>query len=110
MNERIIELRKALGLSQSEFGEKLGMARTSISSIEVKKTIVTDRTIISICTIYNVNEEWLRTGVGEMFNTIDKHYDEFFETFKNLNPVLQDYIIKCSENLLDAQNKLEEES
>ena len=45
-----------------------------------------------------------------MFNIIDKRYDEFFDTFENLNPVLQDYLIKCAENLLDAQNKLEKES
>ena len=110
MNERIIKLRKALGLSQSEFAEKIGVARTTISGIELNKATITKRTILSICSIYNVNEKWLREGIGEMFNIIDKRYDEFFDTFQNLNPVLQEYLIKCAENLLDAQNKLEEES
>ena len=110
MNERIIKLRQALGLSQSEFAEKIGVARTTISGIELNKATITERTILSICTIYNVNEKWLREGIGEMFNIIDKRYDEFFDTFQNLNHVLQEYLIKCAENLLDAQNKLEEES
>ena len=110
MNERIIKLRQALGFSQAEFAKKIGIARTTISGIELNKATITDRTILSICTIYNVNEKWLREGIGEMFNIIDKHYDEFFDIFENLNPILQEYLIKCAENLLDPQNKLEEES
>lgn len=67
---------------------------------------ITERTIIAICSKFNVNEDWLRYGTGEMFNTIDKSYNEFFEIFKKLNPVLQDFLIKTAKNLLDSQNKL----
>lgn len=67
---------------------------------------ITERTIIAICSKFNVNEDWLRYGTGEMFNTIEKSYNEFFEIFKKLNPVLQDFLIKTAKNLLDSQNKL----
>ena len=41
-----------------------------------------------------------------MFNTIEKSYNEFFEIFNKLNPVLQDFLIQTAKNLLDSQNKL----
>lgn len=67
---------------------------------------ITERTIIAICSKFNVNEDWLRYATGEMFNTIEKSFNEFFEIFKKLNPVLQDFLIKTAKNLLDSQNKL----
>ena len=67
---------------------------------------ITERTIIAICSKFNVNEDWLRYGTGEMFNTIEKSYNEFFEIFKKLNPVLQDFLIQTAKNLLDTQKKL----
>lgn len=41
-----------------------------------------------------------------MFNSIDKSYNDFFEIFKKLNPVLQDFLIQTAKNLLDTQSKL----
>ncbi|MGF0096415.1 helix-turn-helix domain-containing protein [Peptoniphilus sp. SGI.035] len=67
MNERVKELRQALGLSGEKFGEKIGLSRFAISNIENGKNSVTDQTIKLICLTYNVNEDWLRTGEGEMF-------------------------------------------
>lgn len=67
---------------------------------------ITERTIIAICSKFNVNEDWLRYGTGEMFNTIEKSYNEFFDIFKKLNPVLQDFLIQTAKNLLDSQSKL----
>lgn len=67
MNTRIKEIREAKGLSQADFAEMLKLKRNSISLIEVGKRNPSDRTIIDICNTFNVSEEWLRTGVGEMF-------------------------------------------
>lgn len=105
MNSRIKKLRNFLGLTQLEFASKIGL-KSSISEIENNKAPITERTIISICSVFNVNENWLRTGEGNMFNTIDKNYQEFFSIFKNLSPVLQDFLIKVAKNLLDTQSKL----
>lgn len=67
MNTRIKELRKTLGLSQSEFAIKIGIGQTGISSIERGNSIVTDRTINQIVSTFGVDENWLRTGEGEPF-------------------------------------------
>ncbi len=66
---------------------------------------ITDRTIIAICSKFNVNENWLKTGQGEMFNKT-KNFDEFYLIFNNLNKPLQDFLTQCAKNLLDAQDKL----
>lgn len=61
------ELRKHLNLTQKEFGERIGLKPNSISDIENGKNSLTDIVLKSICKEFNVNEEWLRTGKGEMF-------------------------------------------
>lgn len=67
MNNRIKELRKSLGLNQTEFGEGINLSKSQIACYENGSRNVTDRSISDICEKYNVNEEWLRHGVGEMF-------------------------------------------
>lgn len=68
MNTRIKELRKTLGLSGEKFGEPIGLKRSSVSQLETGTNNATDQVIKSICLAYNVNEDWLRTGNGDMFN------------------------------------------
>lgn len=67
MNERIKELRERLGMSQTEFAESLNLKRNSISLIEVGKRNPSDRTILDICNKFDVSEDWLRNGTGEVF-------------------------------------------
>lgn len=67
MNERIKELRNHLGLTQIQFAEKLNLSQNFIAQIESGKRNMSDRTIIDICDKLNVDEEWLRTGSGDMF-------------------------------------------
>lgn len=72
MNERLIELRNILGLTQDELGTKIGLTRFSISNYESGNRNITDRVISDICREFNVNEQWLRTGQGEMFLQLDR--------------------------------------
>lgn len=65
--ERIKELRKSLGLTLEKFGEPLGVGKTAISNIENDNRNMSEQMVKSICREYNVNEEWLRNGTGEMF-------------------------------------------
>lgn len=67
MNERIKQLRKTLDLTLKEFGEKLGVSDAAISRIEKGNRSVTEQMFKTICREFNVNENWLRTGEGEMF-------------------------------------------
>lgn len=70
MHDRIKLLRKSLGLTQERFGEKIGLKKNSISQIENGVNSLTEQILLSICREFNVNEEWLRNGTGEMFNPI----------------------------------------
>ncbi len=70
MNNRIKELRKELKYSQDEFGLKINLSRSHVASIENGLKNITDRVINDICREFNVNEEWLRTGAGEMFKKV----------------------------------------
>lgn len=72
MNQRVKELRTALGLSGAKFGERLGVQRNTISQIETGKNGLTEQMLLSICREYNVNEDWLRYGTGDMFLSTDE--------------------------------------
>lgn len=79
MNERISLIRKDAGLTQEEFGAKVGgLSRNYIWMVEKGDRIPSDRTISDICRVFNVNEEWLRTGQGEMFKPKSRN-EELFE-------------------------------
>ena len=79
MGERVRELRKTLGLSGEKFGEKIGLKRNSLSQIETGKNNLSEQSILAICREFNVNEEWLRYGTGEMFKdmTLDEEIISF---------------------------------
>jgi len=68
MNERLKELRKELGFkNQQEFADALNIKRGTIANYEIGRNEPIDAVITLICSKFNVNEEWLRTGEGEMF-------------------------------------------
>ena len=70
--DRIIKVRSESKESQEKFAAKLGLSRNFINQVENKKKNVSDRTISDICREYNINEEWLRTGSGDMTVPISK--------------------------------------
>lgn len=67
MNQRIKEVRLHLGLNQSEFGERLAVTGAAISRIEAGNREASNQVVLAICREFNVREQWLRTGEGEMF-------------------------------------------
>lgn len=71
MNDRIKQLRLTLGLSQEEFGNRLGMGRGAITNIELKKVEPKPLLVSLICREFGISETWLRTGEGEMFLPMD---------------------------------------
>jgi len=97
INERIKVLREKLDISQSEFAKKIGITQPSLSDIEKGKTKnIDERTIKLICVEFNVNEEWLRNGIGEMFDTENELLTLFtarLKTFDELDKkIILEYI------------------
>lgn len=64
---RIKEVRKAAGLTQTEFGERIGIKGNTITCYEKGIREPSEAIILAICREFNVREQWLRTGEGEMF-------------------------------------------
>ena len=85
INDRLIELRKELGLNQKDFGKRISIVKSGVSNMENGIRNVSDRTIKMICQEFNVNEEWLRIGEGDMFETAS-NFEEFFAmNYKHLD-------------------------
>lgn len=75
MGDRVRELRKTLGLTLEAFGEKVGVGKSAVSRLEKGTNNLTEQMILAICREFNVNEEWLRTGNGEMFLKLDREME-----------------------------------
>ena len=66
MNKRIEEIRKHNKLSRAAFGERIGVSGDVINNLERGRVELKDHIFKLICMEYNVSEDWLRTGMGEM--------------------------------------------
>lgn len=67
MNERIRIIRDHFNMTQEVFSKAIGLGQSTLGMIEVGKREVLERHIKTICSVFNINEEWFRTGKGEMF-------------------------------------------
>lgn len=121
MNERIKELRKELKLTQQEFADELKISRGNIGAYEVGKNAPSDAVVSLICKTFNVNEEWLRVGVGDMFLELPEEaayvselledvdndlfilIKEVMHTYHDLSPkskeVIRDFSARLRENI-----------
>lgn len=72
MNERIKELRKALGLTQQDFADRIGSVQNTITGYETGRRAPSNQVVALICREFNVNENWLRTGEGQMFIQVSR--------------------------------------
>ena len=79
MKDRIKKIRKELDLTQQEFADRIGIKRNTVASYETGKSNLSDGAVSLICREFNVNEEWLRAGKGEMF--IEQTKDEQIAAF-----------------------------
>lgn len=66
MKDRIVSIRKESGLTQEEFGKELNLSQNYVWMLESGKRAPSARTIIDLCKKFQISEEWLRTGEGEM--------------------------------------------
>lgn len=107
IGERLKILRQSLKLTQDDFGERIGTAHNTIAGYESGRREPSNQVIRLICTTYGVNEEWLRTGSGEMMTAdasdeleaLAKRYDLSIdaqivvEKFVNLSKPQQETLI-----------------
>ena len=108
MPSRIKAIREHLGLSQREFGEKLGVSRDVISNLEYNRVKPKELLIKHICELYSVNEKWLLSGTGDMFvkeQPYNKKLEEALAIFKELQPDFQDYALEQIKKLSELQSK-----
>jgi transcriptional regulator with XRE-family HTH domain len=106
ISRRIGEIRKTIGLTQEKFAKDLKISRAFASALELNIRTIHERTIKMICFTYGVNENWLKTGKGEMFEKgRDFRLEEVIANFKKLDELLQDYVLKQIRLALEYQEK-----
>jgi len=113
INQRVKILRKSLNLTQKEFAKKICVSTSFQTLTELEQKKVLDRHIKLIVSAFGVNEAWLRTGEGEMFEkdvTPDYKIAETVEIFKQLNPFFQDFILEQLHKLLEYEKTTKEEA
>lgn len=104
INKRIKELRQELGLSQPIFAQRISISNGYIAAIELGNRRVNDRIIKLVCSEFNVNEDWLRTGEGEMFEQLTRNQ----EIAQEVNRVLKSKPESFRARLISALCRLDD--
>jgi transcriptional regulator with XRE-family HTH domain len=129
--ERVKEVRKFRKMSMEQFGERLGVQKSAISKIEKGDRGLTEQMLKSICREFNVNEEWLRTGDGDMPQKLSEEEEiadlvsdvlengkdnefygiilEIIRTYNELSPGSQEVIKNFSKKLGENLSKKKED-
>ena len=107
ISQRIVKVRKELGLTQQKFAEGLKVSKAHAGAMELNTRKIPERIIKMICFTYKVNEKWLKTGKGEMFEKgRDFKLEEVINNFKKLDDLLQDYVLKQIRLALEYQEEV----
>lgn len=112
INERLKRLRKEKGLTLKQFGKAIGITDASVSQMETGKIGLSNQTIRSICREFMVNEDWLRTGIGEMFISPGPHLEDVYQRY-DLTPedriIVEEFLMLRPEvrrEILDCVNRV----
>lgn len=129
--ERVKMVRKKSQLTMEQFGERIGnVSKSTISNIENGNRNLTDLMLKSICSEFGINEEWLRTGDGDMPQKLSEEEEiadlvsdvlengknnefygiilEIIRTYNELSPGSQEVIKNFSKKLGENLNKKKE--
>lgn len=127
INDRIKELRKNQKLTLDKFGKTLGVTKSAVSNIENGNRSLTEQMFKSICREFNVNEEWLRTGKGDMYKLIEDEVSaaasditdgedyimqDLIVVYRSLSPASKDALAELAKGVfarMKAREKKEEE-
>ena len=123
MKERLRAVRRSLDLTQKQFAEKIGIKQNTVATYELGRIAPSESVIKLICNTFDINEDWLRTGSGEMFNETDEslsaelknrfHLSDgaaiLIEKFINLKEedreVVVNFLIGAAENLTSLEKR-----
>lgn len=121
MKNRIRKIRKNAELTQKEFAQKLGIAQNTVAGYETGIRIPRGSVIKMICQKFNVNEDWLCSGIGEPYIDLpedpliaraalllgkkDPFFEAALETYRKLTPKNRELWIKNGLDLLDNENR-----
>ncbi|EOE7347199.1 helix-turn-helix domain-containing protein [Clostridioides difficile] len=116
INKRIKKIRELEGLSQEEFAKKIDLSQNHLSGMENGKKKVMKRTIITICSIFNINKEWLKNGTGDIYNPVEENTlnssdknKELIDMIYSLDEEDQKVLTLMIENLYNKAKKIREE-
>lgn len=123
MKNRILKIRKDNKMTQDAFAEKLNLSKNFVWMLEKGERSASDRTIMDICREFNVHEQWLRTGEGEMYEIPDdeiasvvsellEEENPFYEliigimkTYQKLDTKSQELINNMGKQLIDNMKR-----
>ena len=130
LGERVNEVRKRAQLTMDQFGERLGVTKTAISYVVNGKRSLTEQMLKSICREFDVNENWLRTGEGDMPRKLSEEEEiatlvsdvleegkenpfygiilEIIRTYNELSPASQAVLREASQKLVENLSKKKE--
>lgn len=130
LGERVKEIRKAQDMTLEEFGKRLNVTKVTMSNIERGNRSLTERMLKDICREFNINEEWLRTGEGDMIQKLSEEEEiatlvsdlledgkanpfygiilEIIRTYNELSPASQAVLREASQKLVENLHKKKE--
>lgn len=104
LNERISAVIEALGIKKTEFADRLNVSQAFVTQLTKGVSRPSERTISDICREFKVNEDWLRTGEGEMF--VEMSRDEEIAAF--VGDILSEESDDFKRRLIGALSRLDE--
>ena len=120
MVDRVIKIREESGDSQEKFASRLGLSRNFINQFENRKKNISDRTISDICKEFNISEEWIRYGTGEMKRPVenklssyiseivtgdDDFIKDLIEVYMELDQTSKNALKEIAKRMADKRNK-----
>ncbi|RXI58960.1 XRE family transcriptional regulator [Clostridium tetani] len=112
VKDRIRQLRKTEGLTQKDFGKRIHLSQTHLSSMEKGIREITERTIDDISKEFRVNKNWLLYGEGEMYSDVlekfeisDPEVEEFTRMFLELDDGAKKIITELMKKALQEEEK-----
>ena len=110
-NTRIKEVRTCLGLTQSKFSSRMAISPSYLGELESGAKHINERIARLLAAEFNVDEHWLRTGEGSMFNDdMDAYVTRMASLLSSLSQPFKSCALKQLEVLADLYIDMERQA